>query len=171
MALFNNGHKGASSTQLGAVAQQPATTVPPSERLNAARPVETEAKNYLSKETKVTGKLVFEGPARIDGQIDGEIKATDRVVIGQAAVVTAPIIAKSVSIEGKVNGDIIASHRVEIHPTARVRGNITAPVLVVQEGAFLEGHCGVQPDWEHKVAVFPKDEDERVAQNGAYKEL
>ena len=32
-----------------------------------------EAGSYLSEDSKVSGKLNFEGPARIDGQIDGEI--------------------------------------------------------------------------------------------------
>jgi hypothetical protein len=48
-----------------------------------------EARAYLDKGSKIMGKL-FEGPVRIDGQVDGEISANDVVVIGESAVVTAP---------------------------------------------------------------------------------
>ena len=45
-------------------------------------------------------------------------------------MVTAQIRAASVSVAGKVSGDIIATQRIEIRPSAKVSGNITAPVLV-----------------------------------------
>ena len=66
------------------------------------------------------GKLLFEGPARIDGQVDGEISANDVLVIGESAVVTAKLNAVSVVIAGRFSGDIIAGKRVEIRPTAKV---------------------------------------------------
>jgi cytoskeletal protein CcmA (bactofilin family) len=54
-------------------------------------------------------------------------------------------------VSGKVNGEITASQRIEIHPTAKVTGNITAPTLVIQEGAFFEGSCSMTSegkDWK-----------------------
>ena len=50
-----------------------------------------EAGSYLGQGSKVRGKLNFEGPARIDGQIDGEIIAKDSIMIGGSAVVSGPI--------------------------------------------------------------------------------
>ena len=44
-------------------------------------------------------------------------------------------------------------------------GNLTAPILVVQEGVSFEGHCSMQPEGvreDRKITVFPKEE--RVAQ-------
>jgi cytoskeletal protein CcmA (bactofilin family) len=100
-----------------------------------------EARAYLDKGSKIMGKLFFEGPVRIDGQVDGEISANDVVVIGESAVVTAPLIAASVVIAGKLNGNIVASRRIEIRATAKVLGNLTTAVLVVHDGALFEGHC------------------------------
>ena len=87
----------------------------------------------------MSGKLSFEGPARIDGQVDGEITAKDRLMIGESAVVTAQIKAASIIVAGKVSGDITASQRIEIRPSAKVVGNLTAPILVVHEGAVFRG--------------------------------
>ena len=126
----------------------------------------SEGRAYLDRGSKITGKISFEGPARIDGEIDGEINAKDSLTIGESAVVTAQIRAASVSVAGKVSGDIVATQRIEIRPSAKLSGNITAPVLSVQEGALFEGHCSIEGIREdRKVTVFPKEE--RVAQAAA----
>jgi cytoskeletal protein CcmA (bactofilin family) len=134
-------------------------------RQTAAAPLEARA--YLDQGCKVSGKLSFEGPARIDGQVDGEITAKDSVMVGESAVVTAQIKAASVIVAGKVSGDITASQRI-----AKVLGNLTAPVLVVHEGAVFEGHCAMQPEGareDRKLTVFPKEE-RMVAQAGGQKQ-
>ena len=125
-------------------------------------PAPSEGRAYLDSGSKITGKISFEGPARIDGEVDGEINAKDSLMIGESAVVTAQIRAASVSVAGKVSGDIVATQRIEIRPSAKLSGNITAPALSVHEGALFEGHCsidGIRED--RKITVFPK---ERVSQ-------
>ncbi len=120
-----------------------------------------EGRAYLDSGSKISGKLLFEGATRIDGQVDGEITAKESLIIGESAVVTAQIKANAIIVAGKVSGDIVATQRLEIRPSAKVIGNLTAPILVVHEGAMFEGHCSMQPEAtreDRKVAVFPKDE-------------
>jgi cytoskeletal protein CcmA (bactofilin family) len=131
-----------------------------------------ESRAYLDQGCKVSGKLSFDGPARIDGQIDGEVQAKDSLMIGESAVITAQIKAASIVVAGRVSGDISASQRIEIRPSAKVLGNLTSPVLVVHEGAVFEGHCAMQPEGareDRKVTVFPKEE-RMVAQAGGQKQ-
>jgi cytoskeletal protein CcmA (bactofilin family) len=139
----------------------------PAEKLSAPRPAGAETRNsaegraYLDSGSKISGKLLFEGATRIDGQVDGEITAKESLVIGESAVVTAQIKANAIIVAGKVSGDITATQRLEIRPSARVIGNLTSPVLIVHEGAMFEGHCAMQPEGareDRKVAVFPKEE-------------
>jgi len=99
--------------------------------------------------------LFFEGPVRIDGQVDGEISANDAVLVGESAVITAQLKAASVVIAGKISGDIIAGKRVEIRPTAKVFGNLTTPVLVVHDGALFEGHCTMNGEVKEDRKVTP----------------
>jgi cytoskeletal protein CcmA (bactofilin family) len=109
---------------------------------------------YLDKGSKISGKLFFDGPARIDGQVDGEISATDTVVIGESAVVNANLKAPSVVITGKMTGDVSATKRLELRPTAKVAGNLTRPVLLVQDGALFDGHCTMNPEAKKSVKVI-----------------
>jgi len=98
---------------------------------------------FLGKGTKITGKLVFEGTGRIDGQVDGEIAAHDVLTISDGAVVNAKIVGTTIVIDGAVTGDVSARERLELRPSARVNGNVTTPTLVVQEGAVLHGQCAM----------------------------
>jgi cytoskeletal protein CcmA (bactofilin family) len=127
--------------------------------------VSANAAAYLDAGSRISGKLYFETPARIDGQVEGEINAKDSLAIGESAVVSAQIKAASVTVAGKVSGDIVAVQRIEIKPSAKVLGNITAPILVINEGALFEGHCAMQPEAhdDRKVTVFPKEKEERIA--------
>jgi cytoskeletal protein CcmA (bactofilin family) len=127
-----------------------------------------DVRAHLDKGTKISGKLFFEGPVRIDGQVDGEISANDAVVIGETAVVTAQLKGASVVIAGKVSGDIIAAKRVEIRPTAKVLGNLTTPILVVHNGALFEAHCTMNPEPEEDRKVTPiAPKQERVIPQAA----
>jgi cytoskeletal protein CcmA (bactofilin family) len=122
------------------------------------------ASAFLGKGTRISGKLVFEGAVRIEGQIEGEISAQDTLTIGDGAVVNAQITGTSVVVHGKVTGDITARKRLEIRAPGKVCGNISAPSLVIHEGVIFEGQCtmsGTEPsrvEKDRKVAYLPKDD-------------
>ena len=119
---------------------------------------------FLGKGCSVTGKLVFEGPVRIEGHVEGEITAQDALVIGETAVVDAQINGTSIVIHGKVTGDVTARKRLEIQAPGKVFGNISVPSLVIHEGVVFEGQCTMgagdaqRVDQSRKVAFFPKDD-------------
>jgi cytoskeletal protein CcmA (bactofilin family) len=56
-------------------------------------------------------------------------------------VVNATVRAGIVLVSGEVTGNIFGSDRVELRGTARVFGDVEAPVVVVDEGVLFEGHC------------------------------
>ena len=121
---------------------------------------------FLGPGSRVTGQLVFEGPVRIEGQIEGEITAQDTLTIGESAVINAQITGTAIVIQGRVTGEVIARKRLEIRASAKLSGGISTPSLVIQEGAVFEGQCamgGVErqhadKDRDGKVALFPKEE-------------
>jgi cytoskeletal protein CcmA (bactofilin family) len=124
----------------------------------------TEANAFLGRGSKVTGKLVFEGPVRIEGHVEGEIAAQDTLTIGEGAVINAQITGSAIVIHGRVTGDVTARKRLEIRAPGKLIGNISTPSLVIHEGVVFEGHCtmagadGQRIEKDRKVALFPKDE-------------
>ncbi len=113
-------------------------SVPPISSLGQAR---TDA--FLGKGTRVVGTLTFSGPVEIDGLIEGEIIAQDRLVIGESAVVKGKISGSEITVKGDINGEICASKRLSLRRPARVVGNISSPVISVEEGVTFDGKCAM----------------------------
>jgi cytoskeletal protein CcmA (bactofilin family) len=93
----------------------------------------------LGRGSEFDGKLTFEGTVRIDGVFTGEITTTDTLVVGETAKVTAEINCGTLVVHGEVNGNVRAASAVELHRPARIRGDITAPSLVVEKGVVFDG--------------------------------
>jgi cytoskeletal protein CcmA (bactofilin family) len=156
--------KGANDHDKGATDQMTVAAVghPEPERgapPNGAAPATGHA--ILDHGSKAAGKLSFQGPAWIDGDIEGEISGKDTVTIGESAVVSAQIRAASVLVAGKVTGNITATERIEIRPSARVECDLVSPVLIIQEGAHFEGRCSMRGEGrraERRVATLPEAE-------------
>src|SRR3954465_1193150 len=91
--------------------------------------------------TEIEGAVVFTGTVLLNGRIRGEVTSNDVLVVGERAVVNASIRASLVEISGEVVGNITATDRIELHANCRVYGDIEAPVVVIDEGALLEGQC------------------------------
>lgn len=116
---------------------------------------------FLGKGTRLSGKIAFEGTARIEGQVEGEIVANDTLLIGESALVNAQISGGTIIIHGKVTGDITASKKLEIRAPGRLYGNVTTPSLVIEEGVVFEGHCSMgatDARGDRKVTLLAKDD-------------
>ena len=110
---------------------------------------------FLGKGAKLVGKISLDGPARIEGHIEGEIEAKETLTIGEDAVVKAKITGTTVIVHGQVTGDINARQRLELKAPGRVHGNITTATLVISEGTSFEGHCAMSEDSRAKLKVAP----------------
>lgn len=96
---------------------------------------------FLGGDSSMEGSLKFNGQARVDGPFKGSIEGTGRLLVGQDADIEANIKAEEVIISGKVTGEIIAEKRIELKSPGRLKGNISAPLVVMDEGVWFEGHC------------------------------
>jgi cytoskeletal protein CcmA (bactofilin family) len=100
-----------------------------------------EVKAFLGKGAEFTGKLMFNGSVRIDGDFKGNIFGSGTLVIGEGAEIEADIRVDSVMVSGNVHGRIDVKKKIQIYSTGKVAGDLNTPVLSVEEGAFFEGTC------------------------------
>lgn len=108
-----------------------------------AAPAETGLVGYLYKGSRVSGQLMFQGSARIDGNVEGEIQCYGTLTIGEGAEIRAKISSQVVVIRGKVEGNVTAKEKVELLSPARVVGNISTPRLAITEGVVFDGDCSM----------------------------
>lgn len=112
---------------------------------------------FLGKDTEFEGKLTFSGAVRIDGHFKGEILTGGTLIVGETALLECNIQTAYVIVCGEVHGNIIAQKEIEIHAPGRVFGDITAPVVKLDEGVIFEGNCRMQKnvdEEDNKIAVL-----------------
>jgi len=94
----------------------------------------------------INGNVTVAGFLRIDGDIDGNVQAQGRVIIGEDARVRGNIHAVSVSVGGIVQGDIIAPDYVVILSSGMVIGSVLTKKLRVDDDVILHGFCSATGD-------------------------
>jgi cytoskeletal protein CcmA (bactofilin family) len=94
----------------------------------------------IGKSISIKGDLSGDEDMVIEGKVDGKVDLpNNQLTVGANGVVKAEVSAKSVVIVGRVAGNVQGTERVEIQATGVVEGDVTAPKLVVSEGAVLNG--------------------------------
>lgn len=93
--------------------------------------------------TLVKGDIHSRGTLRIDGNVEGNIRADATVIIGEKGVVKANVNAALVVVGGTVHGNVNGREKVEVLSTGRMFGDVTtaAAKFVVAEGVIFEGRC------------------------------
>jgi cytoskeletal protein CcmA (bactofilin family) len=103
----------------------------------------------IGESVRFDGKLSGGEDLLIDGQVKGDIKlASHTLTVGPQGRVTAKIKARRVRVLGEVKGNISATEAIEIEATGKVEGDISAPSLLIREGAVINGAIdmgGLQP--------------------------
>jgi cytoskeletal protein CcmA (bactofilin family) len=96
---------------------------------------------FIDEGSEIEGRYTFSGTVMLNGRFKGEISTTDTLIIGDKGVINGDIRAGQVLVSGEVVGNVSAAERIELKRTARVFGDVAAPVMVVEEGVLFEGHC------------------------------
>lgn len=101
---------------------------------------EDSGQGRISRGVEVSGDVLFADALQVDGKVTGRlISESGSLVIEQAGDVQADVDVGVCVIRGALHGNVNARSRVEIYKTARIQGDITTPVLLVEEGAILSG--------------------------------
>ncbi len=112
---------------------------------------------FLGKGTDFRGVLHFEGTIRVDGRLEGEVFTKDTLIVGESADISGNINVGTIITSGKITGTIIAAGTAHFVAPGSFTGDITTPVLNVDEGFCFNGRCDMKKD--QKVAhIEPKKE-------------
>jgi len=95
--------------------------------------------SIIASGTKIVGDCETDGTLRIEGTIEGTVKAGKAVVVGKDGVVRGDITTQDAVIGGHVTGTLIADSRLELQATCVIDGEIRARRVKLDEGGKVNG--------------------------------
>jgi cytoskeletal protein CcmA (bactofilin family) len=98
----------------------------------------------LGQGAEFRGNISVEGGIVVDGKVEGNVSATERITVGAHGSVKGNLHAPEIVVGGKVQGQVTATSRAEMLATAQVDGDVRTPRLVMTEGALLSGKVGTE---------------------------
>ena len=151
MSMFTRTDKAPGATTGEAVRppETPPVSAPPPA---AAKPVQAVAQpvpntavsrapgvSVISKALKITGQLESTEDIRIDGEVEGDVRAVS-VTVGSGAKVKGTVYGNAVELSGTIEGKIEAE-KVVLTSSARMSGDVIHQDIRIESGAFIDGHC------------------------------
>lgn len=88
---------------------------------------------------KVVGDCDTDGTLRVEGTVEGTVRAAKAVVIGKDGIVKGDVITQDAIIGGRVTGAVVAESRLELQATCVVDGEVKARRIKLEEGGRLNG--------------------------------
>jgi cytoskeletal protein CcmA (bactofilin family) len=140
-------------------AVEPTHTDPalPALRPNVRTAAPASGQSCIGKDLMITGEISGADSLEslfIEGRVEGAINLPfSRVTVGVNGQVKAGIAARDIVVMGTILGNITASNRVEIRAAASVTGEVSAPRVNIEEGAFFKGKLDVTAAGAEPVAA------------------
>lgn len=100
--------------------------------------------NIIAQGTKIVGDIASQGPFRIDGTIEGNVKTSGKVVVGKTGYIKGTLQGENADFEGKFSGKLILSGTLSLKSTAQIEGEVHTSKLAVEPGAAFNATCSMK---------------------------
>ncbi len=94
----------------------------------------------IGKAIFIKGEITGAQDLVIEGKFEGKIEFKEhQVTIGEHGNISGEIHARHVTIYGEVFGNTYAQEKLEIKSSGTLKGDIVAPRLIIEDGAYFKG--------------------------------
>ena len=95
----------------------------------------------IGKGTSLKGDVIVDGSLRIDGELEGSLKANNFLIVGKSGILKADVDVKNAIIGGKIIGNVSVEEKLELESSSSCTGDLKAKVLQISPGAVFDGNC------------------------------
>lgn len=123
------------------------------------------AVSIIGRAMRVIGDCETDGTLRVEGIVDGTVRAGKAVVVGKDGIITGDLLTQDAIVGGKVTGSIIAESRLELQATCNIEGEIRARRIKLDEGGRVNGKVqtgDVKPKTRTPETEPPADKKQRA---------
>lgn len=107
------------------------------------QPVSGTLYNALTAGSKIIGTIIADLDIRIDGQVEGDIECSGKVVIGEKGQLKGTISCQNAEIMGHVEGKVAVKQTLAMHATSNLKGEVNTQTLIVEPNAIFNGTCSM----------------------------
>jgi cytoskeletal protein CcmA (bactofilin family) len=97
--------------------------------------------NALTAGSKIIGTVVADNDMRIDGIIDGDVKCSGKLVVGEHGAINGNVECQSADIMGKIDGRLDVKTSLALRASCTVIGDVSTGSLIVEPNAIFNGSC------------------------------
>ncbi len=97
--------------------------------------------NSLGTGTRIVGDLTANADLRLDGELEGNLKCTGKLILGPKGIIKGEIDCQNAVIEGTINGTVRVKELLHVKESAQITGQILTSKLMVQSGAVFNVKC------------------------------
>ena len=119
---------------------------------------EQAATSVIDQGCIMEGRLSFVGTLIINGKFQGELISSNTLIVGESGELEADVHAGTIILAGQIAGHVTARDRVELRKTARIYGDIVAPILVLEEGVIFDGRCNMKGKDLQVIPLKPEEQ-------------
>ncbi len=101
----------------------------------------------------VIGECETDGTLRIEGTVQGSVRAGKAVVVGKEGAVEGDVFTQDAVISGRVSGTVVAESRLELQATCRIEGEVRARRMQLEEGAMLNGSVQMGENFRDEIPL------------------
>jgi cytoskeletal protein CcmA (bactofilin family) len=118
----------------------PGQTDAPQPAQRATQPRAPGERATIGRSIVIRGEVTGDEDLLVQGRVEGSIMLPQNsVIIGAEGEVKADVAARVVTVEGRVEGNVSAEEQVILRSSSVVQGDISAPRVVLEDGARFRG--------------------------------
>ena len=104
----------------------------------------TNQQNMISQGTKIVGNISSNSDFRVEGNIEGELKTSGKVVVGKSGIINGSLIGENADFEGSFSGKIKLGGMLKLRSSAYIEGEVEISKLSVEPGATFNATCSMK---------------------------
>ena len=94
--------------------------------------------DVIEKSTKIIGNIFSKADFRIDGEVEGNITTSGKVVVGNNGKISGKLNCSNADISGNISGNIEVNETLSLMSDSYIQGEIITGKLSVEEGAQVD---------------------------------
>ena len=131
---------------------------------------EEKIQSVIGDDVVIEGKVTLREAVRIDGTINGDVVSKGCIFVGKNGKIKGSVQASNIMIAGTIDGNMNIAERIEATATSKIKGDIVAKSLAIDENASFEGKCTMNMNGKNGKSQEKDARDEESAKENKTEE-